>query len=141
MAQYNTYQNAPQVRQLDETLPQQHAYYGDASLEPNTGLTNSYDYALFGLALHELLDRLRYSVIASSVWLFLIIFFTWWARIIRPIGLLLSFLLAILDFILLVVEVSSLFRAPQGTTERPKLLEFIDRTEQVGLVILFHPVC
>jgi hypothetical protein len=171
MDHYNTnsYQNAPQIKHLDaqqrvegfaaaagssnsSNIP----WFGrsDPTLEPNTGLTNSYDYALFGLALHELLDRLRYSIIGSSIWLFLVIFFTWWTRFVRPVGLFLSVLLAILAFVLLVVEVSSLFRAPHlpnaanaaaaaGSSidlRRPKLTELIDQTEQIGLVILFHPV-
>jgi hypothetical protein len=170
MDHYNTnsYQNAPQIKHLDAQQREEAAgssgsnsgssipWFGrrDATLEPNTGLTNSYDYALFGLALHELLDRLRYSIIGSSIWLFLVIFFTWWTRLVRPVGLFLSVLLAILAFVLLVVEVSSLFRAPHhlpnaanaaaGSSidlRRPKLTELIDQTEQIGLVILFHPVC
>jgi hypothetical protein len=166
----NSYQNAPQIKHLDAVQREVFAaaagsnssnssnsipWFGksDPTLEPNTGLTNSYDYALFGLALHELLDRLRYSIIGSSIWLFLVIFFTWWTRLVRPVGLFLSVLLAILAFVLLVVEVSSIFRAPHlqaaaamtataGSIDprRPKLTEFIDQTEQIGLVILFHPV-
>jgi hypothetical protein len=202
----NSYQNAPQIRHIDEAvvggLPRRpqggpasspwSSYggrgaggaRGDATLQPNTGLTNSYDYALFGLALHELLDRLRLSIVVSAVLLLLVIFFTWWTRLVRPVGLLVSFLLALLDVVLLVVEVSGLFRTTstplqqrhnwyyhgvaasandadasasevdehqyssyqqqQSRTDNgrnsKKLTELIDQTEQIGLVILFHPV-
>ena len=75
---YNSYQNVPPViHQLDDVLPPRHSWYGDATLNPNTGRTNSYDYALFGLALHELLDRLRLSIIVCSLFQFLVTFLTW----------------------------------------------------------------
>jgi hypothetical protein len=198
--QTNSYQNAPQIRHLDDAVarpggPASSPWSsyggrgaggarGDATLQPNTGLTNSYDYALFGLAIHELLDRLRLSIVVSAVLLLLVIFFTWWTRLVRPVGLLVSFLLALLDVVLLVVEVSGLFRttstplqqrhnwyyhgvattavdADASTSEvdehqyssyqqqqsrtdngsnSKKLTELIDQTEQIGLVILFHPV-
>jgi hypothetical protein len=39
---------------------------GDASLRPNVGRTNRYDTALFGLALHELLEYIRLANLLSS---------------------------------------------------------------------------
>ena len=152
---YNSYQNAPPVvTQLGDILPQRHAYYGDATLQPNTGLTNSYDYALFGLALNELLDRLRLSIIINAVLMFLITFLTWWTRLFRPFEMVLSILLGILVLILLVVEVQSIFKSAgtdsasssataedeNGSSNRAKLTKFLKFTEQIGLMILYHPI-
>jgi hypothetical protein len=152
---FNSYQNnIPQVRQLDDTLiPLRHAYYGDATLQPNTGLTNSYDYALFGLALHELLDRLRLSIIVSCLVLSVVIFFTWWLRILHPISLSLLILLGVMVLILLVVELSSILQAAGGNSAssgnssntddasaRGQLTKAFRFTEHVGLMVLYHPI-
>lgn len=159
---YNSYQHdPPAVQQLGEIVPQRHAYYGDATLEPNTGLTNSYDYALFGLALHELLDRLRLSIIINAILTFLITFFTWWTRLFRPFDMALSITLGFLALILLVVDVQSIVRPTRtdgasasvstaagiATVEnendrsnRAKLNKFLKFTEQVGLMVLYHPI-
>jgi hypothetical protein len=112
---HSYHKDPPAVHQLEDAnfaSPQpQHAYFGDASLAPNTGLTNSYDYALFGLALHELLDRLRLSIIINAVLLLALLFFTWWRRLFQPAHLAMSIGLAALVFIMLVVEVKSVFDA------------------------------
>lgn len=159
---YNSYHNDPPVvQQLDDVLPVRHAYYGDATLEPNTGLTNSYDYALFGLALHELLDRLRLSIIIASCLMFIITFFTWWTRLFRPFDMILSIVLGILVLTLLVVEGSSIWKPVAADTvsasslniatlkqeqedpnsrNRAKLETFLKFTEHIGLMVLFHPI-
>jgi len=166
-AAYNSYQNnAPTVHQLDDVLPERHAWYGDATLEPNTGRTNSYDYALFGLALHEILDRLRLSIIVNSLLMFLFIFFTWWIHLFRPFRLILSLVIGALALVLLVVEVSSILN-PQGAATavnsssssidtgtdgsdssssnrqsyyEAKLKQFLRFTERLGLLVLYHPI-
>ena len=161
-AAYNSYQNnAPTVHQLDDVLPERHAWYGDATLEPNTGRTNSYDYALFGLALHEILDRLRLSIIVNSLLMFMFIFFTWWIHLFRPFRLILSLVIGALALVLLVVEVSSILN-PQGAATavnnsissntgtddsssnrsyyEAKLKQFLRFIERLGLLVLYHPI-
>ena len=44
-----------------------HRRHGDPNLQPNVGLTNSYDYALFGLALSELLECIQMANILASM--------------------------------------------------------------------------
>lgn len=154
-AAYNSYQNnAPVIHQLDDVIPQRHAYYGDASLQPNTGRTNSYDYALFGLALHELLDKLRLSIIISSIFLFLVTFLTWWQNLFRPFQLVLSLVVGAMVLVLLIVEVSSLYNTTgsesaslltnnslqHDKSNEAKVKKCVFATEKFGLLILYHPV-
>jgi hypothetical protein len=155
---FNSYQNdPPAVRQLDGegalSRPlQRHSYFGDATLEPNTGLTNRYDYALFGLALHELLDRLRLSIIVNAVLTFIILFFSWWTRLLRPFNLFLLLVLSVMVAVLLVVEIKSIFESA-GTDSAStvsvnlndmdagsNLSRVLKLTETLGLMILYHPI-
>lgn len=168
---YHSYQHdqRPAVRQLGAAAPhqqqQQHSYYGDATLEPNTGLTNSYDYALFGLALHELLDRLRQSIVLNGAVMFVVLCFTWWTHLFRPLHLFLWIVLSAMVVTLLVVELMSLFQSEggpdsastasntnnfnsnsntnagiAGVVGHGKLAAFLQLTEQTGLMILYHPI-
>jgi hypothetical protein len=148
----SSYQHGtPAVQNLDDSaLP--HRYYGDATLEPNIGRTNSYDYALFGLALHELLDRLRLSILFTTTLTFFILCFSIWFRIFQPIRLALSLVLAGMVLILWIVEIMSIWKGNSniGTTvttsssstlqQTTKLNAFLAFTEQVGLVFLYHPI-
>jgi hypothetical protein len=155
---HSYHKDPPAVHQLEDdnfASPPKHAYFGDATLAPNTGLTNSYDYALFGLALHELLDRLRLSIIINAVLLLALLFFTWWRRLFQPAHLTMSIGLAAFVFILLVVEVKSVFDAT-GTNSvsstasavvndisganREIFATILKRIEQIGLSILYHPL-
>lgn len=155
---FNSYQHdPPAVQQLGDILPRQHAYYGDATLQPNTGMTNSYDYALFGLALHELLDRLRLSIIINAVLMCVLLFFTWWTRLFRPFDLVVSIALGILVLVLMVVELKGIFESA-GTDSanigsrldsassilnndaNGSFANFIKYTEQAGLMVLYHPI-
>jgi len=154
---YDSYQNAPPVvHQLDDVLPPvRHAWYGDASLTPNTGRTNSYDYALFGLALNELLDRLRLSIVICSILQFLVTFFTWWQHLFQPFQLILSLVVGAMVLVLLVVEVSSVFRGEGGessailsnssnnsgdNSNEAKMKRCWQATEKLGLLVLYHPI-
>jgi hypothetical protein len=155
---FNSYQNdPPAVRQLDgegalSRPPQRHSYFGDATLEPNTGLTNRYDYALFGLALHELLDRLRLSVVVNAILTFIILFFSWWTRLLQPFNLFLLLVLSFMVAVLLVVEIKSIFESA-GTDSAStvsanlndldagsNLSRVLKFTETLGLMILYHPI-
>jgi hypothetical protein len=150
---YHSYHHdPPAVHVFDDPLPRKHAYFGNAHLQPNTGLTNRYDYALFGLALHELLDRLRLSVIINAVLLMALLFFTWWQRLFQPVHLVMSFLLAALVLTLLVVEIKSIWdgagsnsAATSGwnavsSSNRELLARILKYMEQTGLMILYHPI-
>jgi hypothetical protein len=150
---YHSYHHdPPAVHVFDDPAPRKHAYYGNANLQPNTGLTNSYEYALFGLALHELLDRLRLSVIINALLVMALLFFTWWQRLFQPVHLVMSFLLAALVLTLLVVEIKSIWdgtgsnsAATPGwnavsSSNREMLVRILKRMEQTGLMILYHPI-
>ena len=153
---YNSYQNAPPViHQLDDVLPPRHAWYGDASLRPNTGRTNSYDFALFGLALHELLDRLRLSIIVGSLLQCLITLLTWWQHLLNLFHLVLVLCVGAMALVLLVVEVSSVFRGEGGesaailsnsqvrdddNSNEAKVKRCLQATEKFGLMIVYHPI-
>lgn len=84
---------------------------GDASLRPNTGETNSYDTALFGLALHELLENLRLANIIAAVASMGSLLASWFLRLVTAqLGkLVLAGYLAFLSFVLLMVEMLSIF--------------------------------
>ena len=78
---------------------------GDTSLLPNIGRTNRYaDHALFGLAYHELMIRLQISISVNALFVLVILFLTWYMQLFQPIHLVLSAILAILAFVLLMVE-------------------------------------
>jgi hypothetical protein len=147
----SSYQHGtPVVQNLDDaSLP--HRYYGDATLEPNIGRTNSYDYALFGLALHELLDRLRMSILFTTTLTLFILCFSIWFRIFQPVRLALSLVLAGMILILWIVEIMSIWKgnsnigtdvttSSSASISQTKLKTFLAFTEQVGLVILYHPI-
>lgn len=108
----NSYQHTLTIQQLDSTtaphnnttasLPRYSALgstTANTDLQPNTGRTNRYDYDIFGLTLAELLERLRWSVVASTAWLLLVIFISWWRR---PRKIVWTLLLAVLDGLVLV---------------------------------------
>ena len=153
---YNSYQNDPPViHQLDDVLPPRHAWYGDASLRPNTGRTNRYDYALFGLALHELLDRLRLSIIVCSLLQCLITIFTWWQNLLNLFRLVLVLCVGAMVLVLLVVEVSSVVRGEGGesaailsnsqirdddNSNEARVKRCLQATEKLGLIIVHHPI-
>ena len=106
----NSYQHTLTIQQLDEPPPptpseRLHQFAsnpGNSFLQPNVGRTNRYDYDIFGLTLMELLERLRWSILASTAWLLVVLTLTWWKRFLRPKALFTSILLAVLDGGLLV---------------------------------------
>lgn len=84
---------------------------GDASLRPNVGLTNRYDGALFGMALHELLEQLRMANIICALASIILLLMSWLLRLIifQMDKLMLSIYLAILSLVLLLTECMSLY--------------------------------
>jgi len=84
---------------------------GDASLRPNTGETNSYDTAIFGLALHELLEKLRLANMVAAVASIASLLVNWFLQLITAqfSQLVLSCYLAFLAGVLLLVEATSLY--------------------------------
>ncbi|GKY92159.1 hypothetical protein MPSEU_000187200 [Mayamaea pseudoterrestris] len=108
--------NRPHIRNYQEQLPNYdvRSFFaqGDASLRPNTGLTNSYDDALFGMALHELLEHLRMANILCALASIVLLLISWLARlvIVTHFGqLILSIYLAVLSLMLLLTECMNLY--------------------------------
>jgi hypothetical protein len=107
----------------------------DASLRPNVGLTNRYaDFALFGLALHTLLDYIRWICLANAACCILLVVLTWFWRLIflKLDQLVLLLYLGALSACLLLAEVWSL------AAFRHVLPEW-NATLQRQLGLLFHP--
>lgn len=105
----------PAIRHYDDQQqldnPLRFFAYGDASLRPNTGETNSYDTAIFGLALHELLENLRMANIVAAVVSMAALLASWLLRLLTgEIGkLVLAGYLAFFSFVLLLVEMLSIW--------------------------------
>jgi hypothetical protein len=132
---------------------------GDTSLLPNIGRTNRYaEYALFGLAYHELMMRLQLSISITAVLVLVVLFLTWYMQLFQPIHLVLSVLVAILSFILVMIEgkailhniFSSSQQAPSfatttpaipTTTNSPTTIHVVmTHLERIGTIILYHPI-
>jgi hypothetical protein len=108
-----------------------YGFRGDVSIRPNTGETNSYDYALFGLALHELLEQLRLAnmiaasltiVMLASTWLLKVIMVQWTKAVLS--GFLVCFALT-----LLLVECMNIWKVPS-----------IDKPLRDNFGLIYHPV-
>lgn len=124
----------PEITHFDDE-PDPRWYYrygfrGDVSVRPNTGETNSYDYAIFGLALHELLENLRLANILSATASILVLLTTWLFQAItlQWTSLILQGYLAVLSLFLLLAECMTLFKVPQ-----------IDSFVRKNLGILYQP--
>jgi hypothetical protein len=89
-------------------------FRGDASWRPNTGETNVYDTAIFGLALHELLDNLALTNVCSGAATCLLLAATWFFKLLALRNLVLSCYLAFFGFTLLSVELLHMFRIDRG---------------------------
>jgi hypothetical protein len=89
-------------------------FRGDASWRPNTGETNVYDTAIFGLALHELLDNLALTNVCAGAATCLLLAATWFFKLLALRNLVLSCYLAFFGFTLLSVELLHMFRIDRG---------------------------
>jgi hypothetical protein len=115
----NSYQHSraaalPAIRHYQEEDDDPRSFFvvrGDATLRPNTGLTNRYDTALFGLALHELLEHIRLANLISSASSVLLLLVSWFWRLLtgQIARLVLSCYLGFLAGLLFLVEVMSLW--------------------------------
>jgi hypothetical protein len=87
-------------------------FRGDASWRPNTGETNVYDTAIFGLALHELLDNLRLTNVCAGLTSILLLASTWLFKLVTLAidKLVLSCYLAFLATALLAAELIQMYR-------------------------------
>jgi len=111
---------APKIRHYHDDSEQQQrdprdfffVARGDASLRPNTGETNVYDTAVFGLALHELLENLRLANIVAALAATALLLTSWFVRLLTgKFGkLVLSAYLAFLSLVLLGTEVVGIFK-------------------------------
>jgi hypothetical protein len=94
---------------------------GDTTLLPNIGRTNRYaEYALFGLAYHELIMRLHLSITITAVLVLVVLFLTWYIQLFQPIHLVLSAVVAILSFILVMVEGKTLWSNIFSSSQQPQ---------------------
>jgi hypothetical protein len=115
----NSYQHSraaalPAIRHYQEEDDDPRSFFvvrGDATLRPNTGLTNRYDTALFGLALHELLEHIRLANLISSSSSVLLLLVSWFWRLLtgQIARLVLSCYLGFLAALLFLVEVIGLW--------------------------------
>lgn len=87
-------------------------FRGDASWRPNTGETNVYDTAIFGLALHELLDTLRLTNVVAGLTSILLLASTWLFKLVtlHIDQLVLSCYLAFLATALLSAELIQMYQ-------------------------------
>ena len=111
---------------------------GDASLRPNTGLTNSYEFALWGMAPHELLGFLSKLDIVASASCLMIASLSWIGKLVflQLDKVVLLAYLAALSFCLGFIEVTAIV-----TPEQQRLIpgNFYGRIrDQLGF--LFHPL-
>lgn len=102
---------------------------GDASINPNVGLTNSYEYALFGLAPNELIDYHQKGIIILSLCTaFLIILTTVIKRFLHPAQLILSFYLVFLVLVLAISDtINYLLYNPNTNPQQQQRYEMIVR--------------
>lgn len=123
----------PTIRHYEDPRDDPRSFFtvrGDPSLRPNTGETNSYDTAIFGLALSELLENLRLTNMVASSTSILLLLAGWFFRLITAqiAKLVLSAYLAFLSCVLLLVELASLWKVSS--------LDVLK--DNFGLV--FHPI-
>jgi hypothetical protein len=119
------------------------SFRGDASLRPNVGRTNSYEYALFGWTLEELVGNLRIANLAATFCTLLWVLFSWVGKLLflQLHQLVLLGYLAILTASLFLVEVMGYYRqqlssrGDLGSTHTSVMEERL--RDQLGL--LFHP--
>lgn len=77
----------------------------DPTIRPNIGLTNSYEYSLFGLAIHELMQyQRRYDLCLCTISFVFIFFTTLIKRFLHPAKLILSFYLLCFIFVILISD-------------------------------------
>lgn len=91
---------------------------GNPLLTPNVGLTNSYETSC--AAIHEFIQQLRLGLIMITSATLFILFWTWWRRLIlfQWSLMVVSFYLGFLAMIVLVTEVTTLFRLDHPIVRR-----------------------
>jgi hypothetical protein len=133
--------HAPRIRNYnDPTDPQNYSdlgydsatlFRGDPNLRPNIGLTNSYDYALFGWTWIEMISFLRRINLATSTLAVVNVAVTWILDLVRlqVVQLVVSLVMAALSLALWITEIFTVLRIRNLDDE------VYDR---VGL--LYHPL-
>jgi hypothetical protein len=117
------------------------SFRGDASLRPNVGRTNSYEYALFGWTLEELVSNLRIANLGATFCTLVWVLVSWLPKLLflQLYQLILLGYLAILTTSLFLVEVMGYYRQQlsdnHGSTHTSVMEERL--RDQLGL--LFHP--
>lgn len=123
------------------------SFRGDATLRPNIGLTNSYEYALFGWTLDELIVNLRtVNLVATSLTLlWIVLSWVWLGSLItlQLSRLVLLGYLAILSLALFLVDIMGFYRTQlteRGIMRNNSTHTFVMEErirDQLGL--LYHP--
>jgi len=122
---YDSQDEDPRLQHLSSC-----GFRGDPSWRPNTGETNVYDTAVFGLALHELLDYLRLANICCGLASILLLAAGFLFRLVllRLDKLVLSSYLGFLAVTLLLSELLSLWR-----------VESLDHQLRDNFGLIYHP--
>mmetsp|Transcript_2712 Transcript_2712/g.7553 ORF Transcript_2712/g.7553 Transcript_2712/m.7553 type:complete len:497 (-) Transcript_2712:265-1755(-) len=110
---------------------------GDSTLRPNTGLTNSYDYSLWGMAPHELLKFLQRMNMLASAGCVVVASLSWLGQLIflQLEQVVLLAYLAFFSFVLGLIDLMALITPEQQRLIPTNMLGRI--RDQLGF--MFHP--
>lgn len=131
-------------RNVGAAATAQSSFRGDASLRPNIGLTNSYEYALFGWTLPQLVVNLRkVNLIATALTLLWVL--TSWLRkalLLKLAHLVLLCYLAILSLALFLVDIMGFYRtqlSERGIMTNSTHTFVMEERVRDQLGLLYHP--
>mmetsp|Transcript_15329 Transcript_15329/g.31159 ORF Transcript_15329/g.31159 Transcript_15329/m.31159 type:complete len:334 (+) Transcript_15329:231-1232(+) len=120
------------------------SFRGDATLRPNVGLTNSYEYALFGWTLQELVVNLRYLNLGASTLTLFYVAFAWIGKVFTfqwGTAVILGYL-SVLSFALFLVELMGFYRtqlSQRGITSNSTHTFVMEEHIRDQLGLLYHP--
>ena len=128
---YNDYADSASYYSYASSFRQYFSPRGDASLRPNIGETNSYDYALCGISLRELLDQIRLANIVACSFSLLTVLLSWLLHLLtfQWSKLVLECYLAFLASLLLMKELLSIWK-----------IEAVDHFLRDQFGILYRPL-
>ena len=120
------------------------SFRGDTTIRPNVGLTNSYEYALFGWTLQELIVNIRYWNLGASALTLLYVTFSWIGKVFTfqwATAVLLGYL-SVLSFALFVVDLMGFYRtqlSQRGITSNSTHTFVMEEHVRDQLGLLYHP--
>lgn len=117
---------------------------GDASLRPNIGLNNSYEYSLFGWTLQQLIINLRTTNLIASALTLIWALFSWLGKAftfqLRSVVLLIY--LVVLTLALFLVDIMGFYRtqlSQRGITSSDTHTFVMEERVRDQLGLLYHP--